>query len=168
MCLFIITKKKKKKKKKFKRKRNIKSRKIDKRKRKMLVSKAFYNNESESETSTGSALLLYTSTPPSPPPSSLPLPIDSPPYYNMSQVNLHEIIRQQQEQLVTMQAQIQALLAGGAGGQVERKEGRGGGAEIAKPQIFDGTLAKVGGFIAACKLYIRMRLRGESVEGQVQ
>jgi len=29
-------------------------------------------------------------------------------------------------------------------------------------------LAKVGEFIAACKLYIRMRLRGESVEGQVQ
>jgi len=67
-----------------------------------------------------------------------------------------------------MQAQIQALLAGGAGGRVEREEGRGGGAEVAKPQIFDGTLANVGGFIAACKLYIRMRLRGESVEGQVQ
>jgi len=65
-----------------------------------------------------------------------------------------------------MQAQIQALLAGGAGGQVGREEGRG--VEVAKPQIFDGTLAKVGGFIAACKLYIRMRLRGESVEGQVQ
>ena len=43
MCLFIVTKKKKKKKKKFKRKRNIKSRKIDKRKRKMLMSKAFHN-----------------------------------------------------------------------------------------------------------------------------
>jgi len=35
----------------------------------------------------------------------------------MSQINLHEIIRQQQEQLAAMQAQIQALLAaqGGAG-----------------------------------------------------
>ena len=79
----------------------------------------------------------------------------------MSQINLYEIIRQQQEQLAAIQAQIQALLAGGAdgaGGQVEREEGRGG-AEVAKPQIFDGTLAKVGGFITACKLYIRMRLR---------
>jgi len=36
-CLFIVTKRKKKK------KRNIKSRKIDKRKRKMLVFKVFYN-----------------------------------------------------------------------------------------------------------------------------
>ena len=43
-----------------------------------------------------------------------------------------------------MQAQIQALLAGGAG---EREERREGGVEIAKPQIFDGTSAKVGGFI---------------------
>jgi len=31
----------------------------------------------------------------------------------MSQINLHEIIRQQQEQLAVIQAQIQALLAAG-------------------------------------------------------
>ena len=70
-----------------------------------------------------------------------------------------------------MQVQIQALLAGGAGGeggQVEREKGRGGGAEVAKPQIFDGTSAKVRGFITVCKLYIRMRLRGEPMEEQVQ
>jgi len=38
----------------------------------------------------------------------------------MSQLNLHEIIRQRQEQLAAMQVQIQALLAaqGGAGGEV--------------------------------------------------
>jgi len=54
------------------------------------------------------------------------------------------------------------------GGQEGRQEGRNGGGEVAKPQIFDGSSAKVGGFISACKLYIRMRMRGESVEGQVQ
>ena len=70
--------------------------------------------------------------------------------------------------MAVMQVQIQALLAGGAGGQVGREEGRGEEVEVAKPQIFDGTSAKVGGFIATYKLYIRMRLREESVEGQVQ
>ncbi len=37
-----------------------------------------------------------------------------------------------------------------------------------KSQIFDGTVARVAGFITACKLYIRMRIREELVEGQVQ
>ena len=40
--------------------------------------------------------------------------------------------------------------------------------EVAKPQIFDGTPAKVRRFISACKLYIRMRMREELVEGQMQ
>ena len=66
--------------------------------------------------------------------------------------------------MATMQAQIQALLAEGAGGRIERKEGIGGGAEVAKSQIFDETLTKVKGFITVCKLYIRIRLRGELVE----
>ena len=65
--------------------------------------------KSESETSTDSALPLYTS-----PPLPLPTPIDLPPTYNnMSQINLHEIICQQQEQLAAIQVQIQALLAAG-------------------------------------------------------
>jgi len=69
-----------------------------------------------------------------------------------------------------MQMQIQALLAGGAveGGVVSREVERRRGAKVTKPQIFDGTLLKVAGFITACKLYIRMRLREEPVEGQVQ
>ena len=62
-----------------------------------------------------------------------------------------------------MQVQIQALLAG-----VAREAGRGGGAEVAKSQIFDGTLSRVAGFITACKLYIRMKMREELVEGQIQ
>jgi len=49
-----------------------------------------------------------------------------------------------------------------------RKVGREEGVEVVKPQIFDGTSSKVAGFITVCKLYIRMKLRKEPVEGQVQ
>jgi len=61
----------------------------------------------------------------------------------MSQLNLHEIIRQQQEQLAAMQAQIQALLTaqGGAqGGTVG--SGLGSHMKIAKPAIFNGEAGK--------------------------
>jgi len=64
-----------------------------------------------------------------------------------------------------MQVQIQALLAGGA---VARETGGGGATEMAKPQIFDGTSPKVARFILACKLYIKMKLREELVEEQIQ
>ena len=40
--------------------------------------------------------------------------------------------------------------------------------EVAKPAIFNGEAGRVGGFISACKIYIRNKLRGETVEGQVQ
>ena len=71
-----------------------------------------------------------------------------------------------------MQVQIQALLARGASGveeETQREKRRGEErVEVAKPQIFDGTPAKVRRFISACKLYIRMRMREELVEGQMQ
>ena len=131
--------------------------------------------ESETESSTGLALPLYTSSPLSPPPpSSSPTLIDSPlSYYNnMSQINFQEIIRQQQEQMAVMQAQIQALLAvqaGGAGGERgARGSNMGSHMEVAKPAIFNGEAGKVGGFIMACRLYIKMKLRGNTVEEQVQ
>ena len=87
------------------------------------------------------------------------------------QINLHEIIRQQQEQLAAMQAQIQALLAAqGGAGVGETGAGSNGGAhmEVAKPAIFNGEAGKVGGFITACRLFLRMKLRGATVEEQVQ
>ena len=40
--------------------------------------------------------------------------------------------------------------------------------EVTKPAIFSGEAGRVGGFITACRLYIKMRLRGNMVEEQVQ
>jgi len=86
------------------------------------------------------------------------------------QINLQEIIRQQQEQLAAIQVQIQALLAAQGGART------GGGAtgsnmgshvEVAKPAIFNGETGKVGGFVTACRLYLRMKMREATVEEQV-
>jgi len=128
--------------------------------------------KSESETSTGSTLPLYTSSPP--PLSSSPSPIDSPPPYPiMSQHDLHTIICQQQEQLAAMQAQIQALLAAAEAEAGEEEwavpeVNKGYQMEVAKPAIFSGEAGKVGGFIMACKLYLRIKMREITVEEQVQ
>jgi len=40
--------------------------------------------------------------------------------------------------------------------------------EVAKLAIFNGEAGKVGGFIMACRLFLRMKLRGSTVEEQVQ
>jgi len=118
----------------------------------------------------GSALPLYTL------PSLLsssPSPIDSPPPYpNMSEINLHKIIHQQQEQLAAMQVQIQALLtATGGTGSVEREvmgPNMGPHMEVAKLAIFNREAEKVGEFVIACRLYLRMKMREATVEKQVQ
>jgi len=101
------------------------------------------------------------------PVSLSPSPISSPPSYNIiSQHNLNVIIRQQQEQLAAMQAQIQALLAGGV--VVKRAEKSGAvSTEVTRPQIFNGTSSKVSEFVTACRLYIRMKMREVAVEKQI-
>ena len=68
-----------------------------------------------------------------------------------------------------MQVQIQALLAAqrGAGG-TAMGSNAGSHMEVAKPTIFNGEATKVGGFITACRLFLRMKLRGATVEEQVQ
>ena len=71
-----------------------------------------------------------------------------------------------------MQAQIQALLAvvgGGTGvGGAATGSNTGLHMEVAKLAIFNRKAGKVGGFIMAYRLFIRMKLRGMSVEKQVQ
>ena len=71
-----------------------------------------------------------------------------------------------------MQAQIQALLAAqggtGVGGGGAERGTTGPKVEVATPAIFNGEARKVGGFITACRLFLRMKLRGATVEEQVQ
>ena len=70
-----------------------------------------------------------------------------------------------------MQAQIQALLAvaGGAGRERGTTESNmRSHIEVAKPAIFNGEAGRVGEFITACRLYLRMKMREGTVEEQVQ
>ena len=72
--------------------------------------------------------------------------------------------------MAAMQAQIQALLAAVEGG--ARQEGAVGSSlgshmEMAKPAIFNGEAGKVGGFVMACRLYLKMKMREAILEEQV-
>ena len=67
--------------------------------------------------------------------------------------------------------QIQALLVAQRGAGTEEEamgSNMGSHMEVAKPAIFNGEAGKVGGFITACRLFLRMKLRGAMVEEQVQ
>ena len=66
--------------------------------------------------------------------------------------------------MAVMQAQIQALLAAGGG---EERRMTGPKVEVATPAIFNGETGKVGGFVTACRLYLRMKMREATVEEQV-
>ena len=53
-----------------------------------------------------------------------------------------------------------------------RTGGVGGGAavniKVAKPQVFDGILSKVLGFVMAYKLYLKMKMNRTALEEQIQ
>jgi len=88
----------------------------------------------------------------------------------MSYIYLQAIIRQQQEQLAAIQVQIQALLAAAGEariGGMATGSNLGPHMEVAKLAIFNGEVGKVGGFITACRLFLRMKLSEAMVEEQV-
>ena len=70
--------------------------------------------------------------------------------------------------MAAMQVQIQALLAVGGGGTGgEERRTTGPKVEVATPAIFNGETGRVGGFVTACRLYLRMKMREAMVEEQV-
>ena len=59
------------------------------------------------------------------------------------------------------------MVQGGAGGEAGGSN-MGSHMEVAKLAIFNGEAGKVGSFITACRLFVRMKMRGNTVEEQVQ
>ena len=67
------------------------------------------------------------------------------------------IIRRLQKQITTLFKQVAGRIEGGA---VNLK--------VAKPQVFDGIPSKVLGFMTACKLYSKAKMREVPLEEQIQ
>ena len=55
----------------------------------------------------------------------------------------------------------------GGAAEIRVGENTSAATEVAKPQTFDGTPLKISGFVEACRLYIKMRLRDIPVEEQI-
>jgi len=55
----------------------------------------------------------------------------------------------------------------GAGGTIEGSNIESN-IEVAKPPVFNREVGKIGGFITACRLYLRIRIREAMVEEQIQ
>jgi len=52
-------------------------------------------------------------------------------------------------------------------GVIEEGSNIGSNIKIAKLPVFNGETEKAGGFITACRLYLRIKIRGISVKEQV-
>ena len=71
--------------------------------------------------------------------------------------------------MVAIYIQIQTLLAairGGEGGMAERSN-IGSNINVVKPPVFNREAGNVGAFITVCRLYLRIKMRGTTVEEQI-
>ena len=67
-----------------------------------------------------------------------------------------------------MQIQVLLVAEGVRVGAVVSRSNIGSNAEVAKLQAFNGTAGKISEFLTVCKLFIKIRMRNDSVEKLIQ